>query len=188
MSYPKVEDVIEALRRFTQGSSVSIRGGIVYTKQIFGGECCWDVFSPELPDWSKPDAAVLKCTLCEQPLRHDDDGPAICRFCNQGIANEAATLVVSSEGHGMRKLCEDNCYAYYESDHGLKVVPHSGDWGGYYRLGPNPMLLLSSHSWGRAPGQIFIPIRSHEALTPLTPPPHSQELEDEGRDFEAHAV
>jgi hypothetical protein len=58
MKIPLLEEVIEALRRFPQGSEVSPTAYVVYTKRSYQGECCFDVFAEELPDFSKPDACV----------------------------------------------------------------------------------------------------------------------------------
>ena len=70
--------------------------------------------------------------------------------------------------HGIRKLTEDAVYSYYESEHGIKVVPHSGGWSGYYRLGqsrPAWELILIAFCEGKAPPVIRSSIRSYEDLS-----------------------
>jgi hypothetical protein len=69
--------------------------------------------------------------------------------------------------HGIRKLTEDNYHAYYESEHGIKVVSHSEDWQGYYRLGEECDMILTAFCYGKSPGVIKIPIRTHEDLQRL---------------------
>ncbi len=66
--------------------------------------------------------------------------------------------------HGIKKLTEDNFYRYYLSEHGIRVVPHSEEWSGYYRLGDRWQLILTSFCYGIAPEILTIPIRSYEDL------------------------
>lgn len=33
------------------------------------------------------------CEFCGEEMRHDDDGPRVCRFCNQGIPNTSNQAV-----------------------------------------------------------------------------------------------
>lgn len=68
--------------------------------------------------------------------------------------------------HGVKKLAEDNYHAYYESEHGVKVVPHSGEWIGYYRLDKQAKLILTAFCEGKAPAKLTIPIRTWEDLKP----------------------
>ena len=69
--------------------------------------------------------------------------------------------------HGLKKLTEDNYHSYYLSEHGIKVVPHSREWIGYYRIGEDCQLILTSFCYGVAPGMLTVPIRSHEDLQRL---------------------
>ena len=52
---PLLEDVLEAMRRFPQGSQVSFQSMAVYTERMYKGKCSFDLFAKKLPDWSKPD-------------------------------------------------------------------------------------------------------------------------------------
>jgi hypothetical protein len=70
--------------------------------------------------------------------------------------------------HGIRKILADNSNAYYESAHGIKVVPHSGSWIGYYHLGEWCKLALTAFCEGKAPGELTIAIRSYEDLQAAT--------------------
>ncbi len=69
--------------------------------------------------------------------------------------------------HGTEKLLQDNANAYYRSEHGIKVVPHNGEWIGYYRIGDGCgkwELILTAYCEGKAPPVLTIAIRSWEDL------------------------
>ena len=70
-----------------------------------------------------------------------------------------------TDGHGTHKITEDNMNSYYASEHGIKVISHSGEWAAYYRLGENCDLLLIAFSQGVPPAVLSIAIRSYEDLT-----------------------
>ena len=57
---PKLEEVLEALRRFPQGSEVEFATSEVRTRRQYQGDRCFDVFAEELPDWTYPDTLVTQ--------------------------------------------------------------------------------------------------------------------------------
>lgn len=63
-----------------------------------------------------------------------------------------------------KPLWRDNHFAYLQTDDGIMVAPHSGEWRGYYRVGEFSKLILVALSEGDAPGELTIPIRSWEDL------------------------
>lgn len=79
--------------------------------------------------------------------------------------------------HGIRKITEDTAFSFYESEFGIKVVPHGEQWSGYYRIGEGQgkwTLILTAFCHGKCPGVVTISIRAWEDLqsfaeTPRTP-------------------
>lgn len=70
--------------------------------------------------------------------------------------------------HGLGKIAEDTASMYYASEHGIKVVPHHGEWSGYYRLDSDYTLVLTAFAHGKAPGMLAITIRVYKELEAWT--------------------
>jgi hypothetical protein len=74
------------------------------------------------------------------------------------------------DGHGLYLIVEDTAHRFYRSEYGIKVVPWSDEWSGYYRLSRQDgtrewtKLFLSSFCHGKAPGELVISIRSYEDI------------------------
>ena len=65
------------------------------------------------------------------------------------------------------RIFEDTLHRYTVTPNGVLTTPHSGSWGGYYRLGRGYgywEMILVGIGFGTPPGVITVPIRTYEDL------------------------
>jgi hypothetical protein len=104
-------------------------------------------------------STILLDVLNREIITDDDTPPAPFGWTEYDSSTEPT-----------EKLAEDNHFAYYKSNQGIEVTPHSGEWSGHYRLTDKltATLALLKPIRGSAPEELGIPIRTYEDLARRT--------------------